>query len=286
MKIEDIRNIPIQSYLAKKGIEPNREKGNSLYYAAVWRNGDNPNNVHVNTERNVWYDYKDGVGGGIIELVMLVEKCTLPEALKILGSGYSDITVFKNFEKNENIEKVKSINITKVIDIYSYAIKNYVQERGISLDIAKKYCKEINYTFDNIKSYYGLGFQTMNKSWVIRNKYFKGCTGQDITYFDNKSSSSIVFEGFIDFLSFIELYGEIKYNVVVLNSIVNTKKNEKFISIVNSSEKVYLLLDNDKDGEKTVKNLQLLYGDKIIDKSYLYKGYNDLNDFLIAKNNG
>lgn len=286
MKIEDIRNIPIQSYLAKKGIEPNREKGNSLYYAAVWRNGDNPNNVHVNTERNVWYDYKDGVGGGIIELVMLVEKCTLPEALKILGSGYSDITAFKNFEKNENIEKVKSINITKVIDIYSYAIKNYVQERGISLDIAKKYCKEINYTFDNIKSYYGLGFQTITKSWVIRNKYFKGCTGQDITYFDNKSSSSIVFEGFIDFLSFIELYGEIKYNVVVLNSIVNTKKNEKFISIVNSSEKVYLLLDNDKDGEKTVKNLQLLYGDKIIDKSYLYKGYNDLNDFLIAKNNG
>lgn len=284
MKIEDIKNIPIESYLKIKGIEPSREKGKSLYYAAVWRNGDNPNNVHVNTERNVWYDYKDGVGGGIIELVMLVEKCTLPEALKILGSGYSDITVFKNFEKNENIEKVKSINITKVIDIYSYAIKNYVQERGISLDIAKKYCKEINYTFDNIKSYYALGFQTMTKSWVIRNKYFKGCTGQDITYFDNKSSSSIVFEGFIDFLSFIELYGEAKYNVVVLNSIVNTKKNEKFVSIVNSSEKVYLLLDNDKDGEKTVKNLQLLYGEKIIDKSSLYKGYNDLNDYLKAKN--
>lgn len=286
MKIEDIKNIPIESYLKIKGIEPSREKGKSLYYAAVWRNGDNPNNVHVDTERNVWYDYKEGVGGGVIELVMLVEKCTLPEALKILGSGYSDITVFKNFEKKENIEKVKSINITKVIDIYSYAIKNYVQERGISLDVAKKYCKEINYTFDNIKSYYALGFQTMTKSWVIRNKYFKGCTGQDITYFDNKSSSSIVFEGFIDFLSFIELYGEAKYNVVVLNSIVNTKKNEKFISIVNSSEKVYLLLDNDKDGEKTVKNLQLLYGDKIIDKSYLYQGYNDLNDFLIAKNNG
>lgn len=284
MKIEDIKNIPIESYLKIKGIEPSREKGKSLYYAAVWRNGDNPNNVHVNTERNVWYDYKDGVGGGIIELVMLVEKCTLPEALKILGSGYSDITVFKNFEKNENIEKVKSINITKVIDIYSYAIKNYVQERGISLDIAKKYCKEINYTFDNIKSYYALGFQTMTKSWVIRNKYFKGCTGQDITYFDNKSSSSIVFEGFIDFLSFIELYGEAKYNVVVLNSIVNTKKNEKFVSIVNSSEKVYLLLDNDKDGEKTVKNLQLLYGEKIIDKSSLYKGYNDLNDYLKARN--
>lgn len=284
MKIEDIKNIPIESYLKIKGIEPSREKGKSLYYAAVWRNGDNPNNVHVNTERNVWYDYKDGIGGGIIELVMLVEKCTLPEALKILGSGYSDITVFKNFEKNENIEKVKSINITKVIDIYSYAIKNYVQERGISLDIAKKYCKEINYTFDNIKSYYALGFQTMTKSWVIRNKYFKGCTGQDITYFDNKSSSSIVFEGFIDFLSFIELYGEAKYNVVVLNSIVNTKKNEKFVSIVNSSEKVYLLLDNDKDGEKTVKNLQLLYGEKIIDKSSLYKGYNDLNDYLKAKN--
>lgn len=284
MKIEDIKNIPIESYLKIKGIEPSREKGKSLYYAAVWRNGDNPNNVHVNTERNVWYDYKDGVGGGIIELVMLVEKCTLPEALKILGSGYSDITVFKNFEKNENIEKVKSINITKVIDIYSYAIKNYVQERGISLDIAKKYCKEINYTFDNIKSYYALGFQTMTKSWVIRNKYFKGCTGQDITYFDNKSSSSIVFEGFIDFLSFIELYGEAKYNVVVLNSIVNTKKNEKFISIVNTSEKVYLLLDNDKDGEKTVKNLQLLYGEKIIDKSSLYEGYNDLNDYLKAKN--
>lgn len=285
MKIEDIRNIPIQSYLAKKGIEPNREKGNSLYYTAVWRNGDNPNNVHVDTERNVWYDYKDGVGGGIIELVMLIEKCSLPEALKLLSNRFANISIIQPRER-KLVDKVKTIAVTKVGDIYSYPIKNYLTERGISLDIAKKYCSEINYTFDNVKIYYALGFQTMNKSWVLRSKYFKGCTAQDITYFDNKSKSVVVFEGFMDFLSFIQLYGEVHYNVIVLNSIVNTKKNENFIQIINFSEKVYLLLDNDADGEKTVKNLQLLYGDKIIDKSYLYQGYNDLNDFLIAKNNG
>lgn len=283
MKIENIRNIPIQSYLATKGIVPSRVKGDSLYYPAIWRDGDNPNNVHVDTKRNVWYDYKDGVGGGIIELVMLIEKCSLPDALKTLSSGYSDVIPFP-IEFKKEIEKVKSISITKVIDIYSYSIKNYIQGRGISLDVARRYCKEINYTFDNVKTFYAIGFQTISKSWVIRNKFFKGCTGQDISYFDNQSDFCIVFEGFIDFLSFIELYGEPKYNVIVLNSIVNTKKNEKFISIVNSSEKVYLLLDNDKDGEKTVKNLQLLYGEKIIDKSYLYKGFNDLNDFLISKN--
>ena len=88
----------------------------------------------------------------------------------------------------------------------------------------------------------------------------------------------------MDFLSYIQLYGKIEYNVIVLNNIVNTKRNEHFIKIINSSDKVYLLLDNDADGEKTVKNLQLLYGDKIIDKSSLYKGYNDLNDYLKSKN--
>lgn len=283
MKIEEIRNIPIESYLKIKGIEPSREKGHSLYYAAVWRDGDNPNNVHVDTERNVWYDYKDGVGGGIIELVMLIEKCSLPEALKLLSNRFANISIIQPRER-KLVDKVKTIAVTKVGDIYSYPIKNYLTERGISLDIAKKYCSEVNYTFDNVKIYYALGFQTMSKSWVLRSKYFKGCTGQDITYFDNKSKSVVVFEGFIDFLSFIQLYGKTEYNVIVLNSIVNTKRNEHFIKIINSSDKVYLLLDNDADGEKTVKNLQLLYGDKIIDKSSLYKGYNDLNDYLKSKN--
>lgn len=283
LKIEEIRNISIESYLRIKGIEPNRDKGNSLYYAAVWRDGDNPNNVHVDTERNVWYDYKDGVGGGIIELVMLIEKCSLPEALKLLSNRFANISIIQPRER-KLVDKVKTIAVTKVGDIYSYPIKNYLTERGISLDIAKKYCSEINYTFDNVKIYYALGFQTMSKSWVLRSKYFKGCTGQDITYFDNKSKSVVVFEGFMDFLSFIQLYGKTEYNVIVLNSIVNTKRNEHFINIINSSDKVYLLLDNDADGEKTVKNLQLLYGDKIIDKSSLYKGYNDLNDYLKSKN--
>ena len=282
MKIEEIRNISIESYLRIKGITPTREKGKSLYYAAVWREGDNPNNVHVDTERNVWYDYKDGVGGGIIELVMLIEKCSLPEALRLLSNRFANISIIQPRER-KLVDKVKTIAVTKVGDIYSYPIKNYLTERGISLDIAKKYCSEINYTFDNTKIYYGVGFKTMSESWVIRNKYFKGCTRQDITFYDNNSNSVVVFEGFMDFLSFIQLYGKIEYNVIVLNSIVNTKRNEHFIKIINSSDKVYLLLDNDADGEKTVKNLQLLYGEKIIDKSSLYKGCNDLNDYLLSK---
>ena len=101
MKIENIRNIPIQSYLATKGIVPSRVKGDSLYYPAIWRGGDNPNNVHVDTKRNVWYDYKDGVGGGIIELVMLIEKCSLSDALKTLSSGYSDVIPFPLEYKKE-----------------------------------------------------------------------------------------------------------------------------------------------------------------------------------------
>ena len=40
----EIKAIPIAGYLDSKGIKPNKEKGDALFYCASWRGGDNPTN--------------------------------------------------------------------------------------------------------------------------------------------------------------------------------------------------------------------------------------------------
>lgn len=46
---------------------------------AFWRNGDGYS-ISLNRERGAWYDFRDGCGGGILDLVMTARGCTRKEA--------------------------------------------------------------------------------------------------------------------------------------------------------------------------------------------------------------
>lgn len=280
MNVNEIKAIPIAGYLDSKGIKPNKKKGNALYYCASWRGGDNPLSVQVDTAKNVWYDYVTGEGGSIIDLVMKVERCDNATAMKFLtdGFGVSIPTTAPTFEHLPE-SKEAGIKVTKVRELYYYPLKAYLAERGISEDVARKYCKEIRYTFgDSQKEGFGIGFTTISGGWVIRNKMFKGCTAQDVSLISVPGSSALmVFEGFIDFLSYVQMYGTPKVSVLVLNSVSNIKRAYAYFEAV---ERVYLLLDNDVKGKEVTADITAIYGDKVVDKSVHYAPYKDFNEYL------
>lgn len=279
MDIDKIKAIPIAGYLDSKGEKPNKRRGKCLFYRAFWRGGDNPENVKVETEKNVWYDYGAGEGGSIIDLVARVENISTTEAIRKLNGGIQD---FKKYVCPLATMKdtETGIVVIEIKDLFYYPIKAYAKERGISEGVASKYCKEIHYKYGKDgKECFGLAFPTISGGYIIRNRAVKNCTAQDISIISVPGSSSyMVFEGFFDFLSYVEMYGKPKVNAIVLNSVVNIKKCYPYFD---KADKVYLLLDNDNKGEEETRKLIERYGDKVCDKSAHYEPYKDFNEFLM-----
>lgn len=172
------------------------------------------------------------------------------------------------------------IVVIEVKDLFYFPIKAYAKERGISEGVASKYCKEIHYKYGKDgKECFGLAFPTISGGYIIRNRTVKNCTAQDISIISVPGSSSyMVFEGFFDFLSYVEMYGKPKVNTIVLNSVVNIKKCYPYFD---KADKVYLLLDNDDKGEEVTRKIIEKYGEKVCDKSAHYEPYKDFNDFLM-----
>lgn len=96
-------------------------------------------------------------------------------------------------------------------------------------------------------------------------------------------ASVMVFEGFIDFLSYLSLANSIHpvSDTVVLNSVVNLSKAVPYLS---QHAVIHAFFDNDETGRKTTSDLlRLCPRSEIIDQSCFYRRYKDVNDYLIAR---
>lgn len=160
------------------------------------------------------------------------------------------------------------------------ALLDYLAERGIDLDTARVHCLEVDYRVAD-KSYFAVGFRNDTGGWELRNRYFKGCTSKAPTTRRGDYPTCLVFEGFMDYLSFLTL----KHNptplhdIAVLNSVTNLAKTVPFIA---SHERVYTYLDNDEAGRKATAELKAACRN-LSDQSIHYRQYNDLNDYLRSR---
>ncbi len=94
MKEEDLSRIkryPIVEYLERKGIKPVRSTPAYALYHSPLREETHPS-FKVDTEKNLWIDYAEGRGGSIIDLCMRMERCSLSEAIRLLGRNAPDYT--------------------------------------------------------------------------------------------------------------------------------------------------------------------------------------------------
>lgn len=76
-----IFSMPISViWKALGGDAPRRGRARAFY-----RGGDNPDAISLNDEKGCWYDHRDHVGGGILDLIQSLLSCSRAAALRWLS---------------------------------------------------------------------------------------------------------------------------------------------------------------------------------------------------------
>ncbi len=282
MTTTEINQIPIRDYLASSQIFPMKEKGSYGMYQSPFRLDTDPS-LKVDYNLNLFFDFGLGKGGTLIDLAMLINNCSCSEAIKLIenySSGTHASTSF-SFQGNSRVNSASRIVITQVGELNHPSLKQYLQYRGINVSIASKYIKEIHYSVAD-KRYFAIGFENSLKGYELRNKYCK-CSNspKGITTIDNGHSSVVIFEGFMDFLSWLTLrsISKLETNILVLNSIIHVPKAIEFIQ---KHSLVHCYLDNDEAGVNALKRIKGIGITEVVDHSSEYHQYKDLNEYLMA----
>lgn len=276
MDAKAINKFPIREYLAARGIRPAKDRRYYGLYHSPLREDHTPS-MKVNYDKNLWIDYGTGEGGTLIDLVMRMERCDAGEAMRRLERHIGGMSVSSFIGKNPTSQRPHSIVVEKVRPLESLALLDYLTERGIDLAAARAHCSEVHYHVAG-KSYFAVGFRNDAGGWELRNRYFKGCTSKAPTTRRGDYPTCLVFEGFMDYLSFLTLKRNPTppHNIAVLNSVTNLAKAVLFIA---SHKQVYTYLDNDEAGRKATAELKEACRN-ISDQSIYYRPHDDLNDYL------
>lgn len=296
MKEEDlslIKRYPIVEYLERKGIKPVRRTPAYALYRSPLRAETHPS-FKVDTQKNLWIDYAEGRGGSIIDLCMRLESCTLSEAIRCLEQNASDNIIYSSRKDlvSNNLQPVMAANGARKMIEVSETLPPHLQEylareRCIDLEKAMPFLKCITYEVRG-RCYQAIGFANLSGGYELRdNKTFKGTIApKDITpIFTDKIINQIqptcVFEGFIDFLSFLSMKEEVTSACLVLNSVSNTAKAIRYMNAQGISS-IRTFLDNDYAGRRAVQEFAGA-GFHVEDMSIHYKDFKDLNEFHVSR---
>lgn len=242
-----------------------------------------------------WFDHGEGVGGSNLDLVRRIRGCGFREAVETLASLSSLPVVSENRTASHDRGQKRSsqegaITVQNVSDRFTrFRLISYLESRGIPLDLAQRFCREVTYRNSNTgRTYTAVGFPNDRGGWVLRSDVFKGTTASGITTMNTKGRTAsepssdrvMVFEGFFNLLSWMRLAGRetLPCDAVVLNSVTNASKAVDYIGRHSVAE---AWLDNDRTGRECLDRLRAMCpGTAFRDRSGMYEGFNDLNELL------
>ena len=296
MTYQEANHISIKDYLKSLGILPAVDKYYYGMYHSPFRRDDTPS-FKVGYGVNLWCDFGTGEGGSLIDLVMKQHGCNAYGAICRLeqyssGNSFS----FQGKEVSEKIQHERKqptspIEIRKIQPLQNPALMDYLRSRNIPPQMAAHYVQEMYYRIGD-KPYFALAFKNDAGGYELRNPRFKGSTSpKDITHIrqsGKKNDSCFVFEGVMDYLSFIAIRQKTNptypcldwQDYVILNSTTNV---DKALYPLAEYEHIHCLLDNDDAGRKATQAIQKEYCWHVRDSSHLYSEYKDLNDYLCEK---
>ena len=286
MNIKKIKQIKLQDFLASMGCKPVKQYGVNLMYLSPLRTEKHAS-FKVNTEINQWYDFGIGRGGNIITLAELLYNSSDVSYLIHQIERNAPSSVSGSLPTIKPITPQNSFEHLQVLPITHPALIKYLEERCIDIETARTVCKELHFDTRG-KHYFGIGCPNIAGGYEIRNPFFKGCIApKDISHFYAEEPKKVcfVFEGFMDFLSFMTLRRKendrLKWqDYLVLNSVTNIHKAAKRLSRYDS---VQCFLDNDEAGRNAYLQLSKELGKSVADASTLYNGFKDLNEYLCAE---
>lgn len=287
----EAKKMDLVDYLFSLGHQPVKIRGNDYWYRSPLRN-EKTASFKINRKLNVWYDHSLQKGGNLIDFGILFHRCSITELLQKLGQ--QNPLSFQNPKQSDHPasllsagEKGKIIVIDTRQNIKLSVLKEYLEYRRVSLDIANRFCKEVDFLLYNRK-YTVIGFQNIAGGFELRSANFKGSSSpKDVTELgQDLLKEIIVFEGFMDFLSYQAIHQakftmlpEQKTNFLILNSIGFLEKVKPKLEQYPS---IHLYLDRDKKGIEVTKDA-LALSDKYRDESLVYENYKDLNAYLMKE---
>ena len=277
--IDMIRRIPLADFLARLGNEPVRRSGNELWYSAPYRSERTPS-FRVNVAKQLWYDFGLGKGGDIFTLagefaqsVDFMEQARFIAKAANMVVDRSEKPIYQPKPAEPAFEGVEAVPLLRS------PLTDYLAERGIPYAVASRYCCRLNYGVRG-KRYFAVGFPNVAGGFEIRSRFFKGCVPpKDVSSVKTENTTAdvcSVFEGFMDFLSAATL-GLETGDCLVLNSVSNVEKAMKHLDAYG---RINCFLDRDEAGRRTLDVLGKRHSGRICDRSALYDGCKDLNEYL------
>ena len=297
MKEEDLSRIkryPIVEYLERKGIKPVRSTPVYALYHSPLREDTHPS-FKVDTEKNLWIDYAEGKGGSIIDLCMRLEGCTLLEAIRLLGRNAPDYTAYSSQKADRAMKRSSkpmasasgARRLTGISDTLPPHLQKFLaEERCINIEKAMPFLRCISYEVRGLH-YQAIGFANQSGGYELRdNGIFKGTIApKDITpIFTDGVDPVCIFEGFMDFLSFLSMKEEIISHCLVMNSVSNVARAIRYLNDRHLTH-IRAFLDNDDAGRKATTDF-IRAGFKVEDMSVHYGRFKDLNEYHIHRVRG
>lgn len=283
LSCKEVRQIDMVEYLASLGHQPKKIRNQEYWFCSPFREENTPS-FKVNKNRNIWFDFGEGKGGNIIDFGIQYFRCSVNELLeKLSQTSLSQTFSFHPLsiagEKKETIGS--KILILDNRPLASPPLLQYLQKRCIPMEIAKQYCREIDFELYG-KKYTSIGFQNDKGGFELRNENFKGSSSPKArTFFERESNEITVFEGFFDFLSFQSLHRNNlieKTNFLVLNSLAFFQQAK---DIMDRHQIVNLYLDRNKQGMNCTLQALRWNEKKYKDRSESFRQGQDLNDWLV-----
>ena len=279
-EIDAIRQIPLADFLARLGHEPVRRSGNELWYRAPYRSERTPS-FRVNMVKQLWYDFGLGKGGDIFTLAgEFAQSVDFMEQARFIAKA-SNMVVDRSEKPTYQPKPAEpAFEGVEAVPLLRSPLTDYLAERGIPYAVASHHCFRLNYGVRG-KRYFAIGFPNMAGGYEVRSRHFKGCIPpKDVSLVKLENTAAdvcSVFEGFMDFLSAATLGIVGNGDSLVLNSVSNVEKAMKHLD---GYGRIDCYLDRDEAGRRTLETLKGHYGERVCDRSALYDGCKDLNEYL------
>ena len=291
MNIREAKSISLTTFMDRIDCRHVRIESGQYWYRSPLHRDSTPS-FKVNPQMNLWYDFGLGTGGDIIDLGKQLYKTEyVSEILHILGnmfcgSGHVQEPIPVKADNDKHQKVLRNLEIQPLRHV---ALHSYLTTRGIDLLIAAAYCNEAHYNIRD-RRYFALAFKNDSGGFELRNPMFKGTCGQkDVTQISCSLPVCCVFEGFMDFLSYMTLKGRGDSEIclhghedyLILNSVAML---QKALPKLEPYAEIHCYLDHDQAGRTTTDTIAGI--NNAVDESFRFEGYKDLNDYLCHNKSG
>lgn len=282
MNCKQFNTIPLEEVLFSLGHHPTKQNEKEAWFLNPFAT-ENQASFKLDKRNNVWYLHSEGIGGNNIDFMIKYLNASVKKVLE-----WAEKQNFSSFQQQFDVHSQNSkpnYHITEIKELQNENLKIYLQQRGLSPTVYSL-VKEVHFAIGE-KKLYAIGFENLSGGWELRNQFYKGSLlKKDISVVNlnnnlEKNKNVVVFEGFMDALSFVEMKPFFKGDILVMNSISLLNKAKEYLK---QYSEIHLFLDNDKPGENC-KNEILKSFPEAKNHSEIYALYKDLNDYLLFRNN-